>query len=914
MAWLAMSLRRLRQDRAATIGLFALVGITAFVFAIGPRLLSQVTDRALRDEVAAAPAAVRDIQLIQERRIGPAVGDPMGAVDAAGAELGGRIPPAISDLFVDRVFSVDTPRWRVLADTKTPSLLTLRVQQDVDDRIRYASGRAPTGATRIQVPAEGSSTLPPSIGYEVAVSTETADMMGVGIGDILPLVLDSTDPLGRGHTDRATAEVVGIFDVIDPHDRYWSDDTTLERPTLRALSADAVFTNAIAVLAPEAYPSLMSATDERGLPLRYSWRFLVDPTRLQGERVDDLLTDLRRLESVFPAAAASAGPAGGTTLRSGLLRFVDAQQARWRSAQAVLTTVAIGPAMVAGAALGLIVLLGAGRRRAALGLSRSRGASPFQVIGATLAEGLFVALPAALAAMAFALALVPVGLDLATIGIPLAVAGLTILLLAATIVPTAQGTVRLPGRGRPGGRGSPRRIVFEVVVIGLAIGGAILLRDRGVRGASSTTDLAGADPLIAAVPALAGLAAGLIALRIFGLPVRAMAAVAALRRDLVPVLAMRRTTRSGSAAPILLVLMATASVGAFSLATLGYLDRAGDAVAWQAVGAPFRIVEGQGRLARDFDPGALPGVQAAAGAYQAAVVGTDAVTIDFLALDVDDYRTVIGGTPADRLLPATLTAASGDALPAIVSRTGVVDDIAPGDRFQLTVGGTRTTFEAAAVADDFASVPVGSPFVVVDRATLLGRVPKGDFRTTTAFLNAPDDALAGIRTALASEAPLTTVEARTDRAIALETAPVVDAVTVGVIAAFVVAVAYAAVALVAALALTGAARSSESAHLRTLGLSRRGAIGLTVVEHGPTVLLALVLGIAFGLATFSALRPGLGLGAIVGSALAVPLTLDPGQIGPVVVAVVAVVSLALGLGIVIQREPAGPAALRKGIE
>ena len=265
-------------------------------------------------------------------------------------------------------------------------------------------------------------------------------------------------------------------------------------------------------------------------------------------------------------------------------------------------------------------------------------------------------------------------------------------------------------------------------------------------------------------------------------------------------------------------------------------------------------------------------------------------------------------------LPAALTAASDDALPAIVSRTGVVDDIAPGDRFQLTVGGTRTTFEAAAVADDFASVPVGSPFVVVDRATLLERVPKGGFRTTTAFLNAPDDALAGIRTALASEAPLTTVEARTDRAIALETAPVVDAVTVGVIAAFVVAVAYAAVALVAALALTGAARSSESAHLRTLGLSRRGAIGLTVVEHGPTVLLALILGVAFGLATFSALRPGLGLGAIVGSALAVPLTLDPGQLGPVVVAVVGVVSLALGLGIVIQREPAGPAALRKGIE
>ena len=73
------------------------------------------------------------------------------------------------------------------ASTRSPARWrALRVQQDVDDRIRYASGRAPTGATRIQVPAEGSSTLPPSIGYEVAVSTDTAGMMGVGIGDILP--------------------------------------------------------------------------------------------------------------------------------------------------------------------------------------------------------------------------------------------------------------------------------------------------------------------------------------------------------------------------------------------------------------------------------------------------------------------------------------------------------------------------------------------------------------------------------------------------------------------------------------------------------------------------------------------------------------------------------------------------------
>ncbi len=514
--------------------------------------------------------------------------------------------------------------------------------------------------------------------------------------------------------------------------------------------------------------------------------------------------------------------------------------------------------------------------------------------------------------MALAVAFVPVGLDPLTIAIPMVVAGLTIVLLTAAIVPTAQGGA--PGRSSLGRRGGPRRIVFELVVIGLAIGGAVLLRDRGIRGTSSATDLTAADPFIAAVPALAGLAAGLVALRLFALPVRGMAAVAALRPDLVPVLALRRTTRSGSAAPILLVLMATASVGAFSLATLGHLEAAGEAVSWQAVGAPMRIVEGLGRLPHDFEPKTLPGVEAAAGASGASLAGADAAGIEFLALDVADYRDVILDTPADRDLPASLLTATADAVPAIVARTGVVEGIKTGDPFTLTVGGRRIPFVAAEVADSFPTVPVGEPFVVADRGVLTTLVKGASFRTTGAFLRAPDDAVAGIRAAMATEAPLTGIAVRSQQALDLGKSPIIDAVTVGVVVAFVVACAYAAVALAAALALTGAARASESAHLRTLGLGSRGAIGLTIVEHGPTIVLALVLGIAFGLATFMALRPGLGLGAVVGSALEVPLTIDPGLVGPIVGAVVAIVSLAVGLGIVVQREPAGAAAVRRGIE
>ncbi len=914
MAWLAMSLRRLRDDRAAALGLMGLVLITAFVFAAGPRLLGQVADRALRDEVAAAPASVRDIQLVQERRIGPGAGDPLGAVDAAGAELQAQVPPAVSGLFVDRVYTADTPRWRITTDTRTASLLTLRVEQGVGDHIRYVAGRPPTGTLQTVFPPGTAPSGVASLAREVALSTDTAAAMGVELGDTLQLVPDSTDPLGRGHNDHAAAKLVGLFEVPQPDDPYWSDDTTLERPTTRALTADLVFVNAIALLAPDAYPELMSATEAGGLPMRYAWRYQVDPRRLASGSVDDVLVGLRRLESVFPASAGVSGVAKGTILRTGLLAFIDTQQARWRSAEAVLTAVAIGPAAVAGAALGLVVLLGSGRRRAALALSRARGASAAQIVGATAGEGLALAIPATLAAMALALLAIPGGLDPATVVIPLVVATVTVVLLVAAIAPTAFGSAVAGRAGGEGRRAGPRRIAFELLVIAFAVGGAILLRNRGVLGASSTGALGGADPFIAAVPALAGLAAGLIAIRLFTVPVRGLAALAGLRRDLVPVLGLRRATRSGSAAPILLVLLATAAVGAFSLATLAYLDRANEAVAWQEVGAPYRLVEGAGRLPHDFDPATLPGIGAAAGAYRTTLTDAGPGGIELLALDGSDYRTVVSGTPAEGPLPAGGPVEAGGPLAAIVSTNGVVDGIVPGDRFELRIGGEPTSLVAAAVVDAFPSLPVGGPFVVVDRPSLAALQPKAKFRTSTVFLAGPADAAGAIRTAMAHEAPGTTVDSRAEESEAIRTAPVVVAVTIGVAAAFIVAVAFAAIALAAALALTGAARAEEAAHLRTLGLGRTQRLGLPIVEHGPTVLLAVIGGVAFGLAMFVALRPGLGLGAIVGSGLDIPLAIGPEQVGLLVVAIVAIVAVAMGLGVAVQREPPAPAALRRGIE
>jgi putative ABC transport system permease protein len=64
-------------------------------------------------------------------------------------------------------------------------------------------------------------------------------------------------------------------------------------------------------------------------------------------------------------------------------------------------------------------------------------------------------------------------------------------------------------------------------VVGLAIAGAVLLRERGVRGASSAGGLTEADPLLAAVPALVGVAAALVVVRVLPYPMRLLAALAA---------------------------------------------------------------------------------------------------------------------------------------------------------------------------------------------------------------------------------------------------------------------------------------------------------------------------------------------------------------------------------------------------
>ena len=163
-------------------------------------------------------------------------------------------------------------------------------------------------------------------------------------------------------------------------------------------------------------------------------------------------------------------------------------------------------------------------------------------------------------------------------------------------------------------------------------------------------------------------------------------------------------------------------------------------------------------------------------------------------------------------------------------------------------------------------------------------------------------------------APGATIDSRATFAQAFTDSPVTAAIVAGIAIAVLVAAFYAALAVAAALALAGAARATEVAHLRTLGLSRGDAVRLVVIEHGPTVILAFVAGVALGLGLFVLLEPGLGLDAIVGSRIAVPLSADPRQLALIFAGILVIAAIGIGLAAWMQRRGVAVTALRRGFE
>ena len=270
MAWLVASLRRLRDERATTVALVALVFVTAFVFAAAPRLFEGIADGAVQTQVREASAFDRNVQLLQVRRIEADRTDPLARVDAAGDELQRGLTSSVGDLIVGRTTVIDSLRWTILAPTNDPSFLRMRIQPGVEDHIEYVEGRAPTGTVRrIVDPLDptGESGRGPGL-RDRAV----ARVRGGRRGRARRRHPAGARCDGRAGRPRQRRRLRGRGRGRRPvrrarcHDPFWMDDTALIQPSYRGPTLLARLVDVSAVLAPEAYGGAPRRDERRALP------------------------------------------------------------------------------------------------------------------------------------------------------------------------------------------------------------------------------------------------------------------------------------------------------------------------------------------------------------------------------------------------------------------------------------------------------------------------------------------------------------------------------------------------------------------------------------------------------------------------------------------------------------------------
>ena len=907
VAAVAALLRRLRVEREAVVLLFVLVAVTSLLVAISPRLFQRVSDDGLQYELADSTVVQRNLQFSTVSQF--------TRVEARGQEIWERLPPSVQAIVDQRRFALETPRFVLLDPPNYATSVAFQYQDGIEEQVTFEAGRRPLAVT----PRTDGAGVPR---FEVAVSTATAEAILVGIGDVLRARVDASDPMLRRIWPRPVTEidfeVVGLYRVDELEDPFWFGESRMARIAVTG-TEEFPLALASAMFAPGAYPDFR----ELGLPMSYRWRYFVATDRIDDAYLETLTPDLRRLESTF---GSTTGTPGDLTYRTGLLDIVDRYEALRATTQAAVSVAAIGPIGVAIGAVSLIALIIVGRRRTALVLVRGRGASARQVLAAQLWEGLLVTVPAALMGVVLAYLAVEARPDPSSTRGAVVVALATTALLLAAAWPWARRARRDLERDDPDvRRTTPRRLVVEATVVGVALSATWLLRERSIGGEG----VLGFDPFLAAAPVLVGIAVGLMAIRVYPLPIHLLAAVTARRRDLVPVHGLRSIGRHPGAAYLpLLVMTLTIAIGVFSSVIETSIQRGQFAASWQEVGADFRIEAVPGStLGSVADPVTVDGVEASAAALNLLVPPAfgspgSATGVILHAIEPVDYEAVVADSPAAISLPPVIRQAPTD--PAIGTPAmpipALLSSRAPngwpvrgvGDTLALQVKGQALEFVIVGFVESFPGLRLGSTFVVAPLESVFAAYDVAPIAPSMLFVRGPASVGPGLHGLLDATSGEETEISRQQQYDAVRAAPLVAAVGGGFLMALAIATAYAALAVVAVVALDARRRARELAFLRTLGLSERQLVGLTVVEHAPPVLVAVAMGVGLGLVVAWLLEPGLGLAVFIGPQAPVTLQVDWASVAAVIGAVIAVVIVAIGSSSWVARRSSPTDALRMG--
>ncbi|MFC7218341.1 hypothetical protein ACFQLX_09195 [Streptomyces polyrhachis] len=924
---LPLPVREMRAELPLLACLAVLVALlTAAVNATGP-LLDRLEVRALDERLAAAQRTDTLVRVTGEfdqlsTATPPAAQFAAGEPTPLGEDLDWALAQAEPELVGGLHGSLTLTSTRVDLPSSTvrtpagPAELSLLYADDAPAAGSYAQGRPPRATGRDRP-------------VELAVSTRTAQRLHLRPGSRLRLD-------GGLSSLHAPALVTGVFRAPEPAapgagPRLWREQPLLACP----LDVKGAPVHAQALIAPGSLEPLQ----HYGLPrFQAQWRLRLDladaADRFAGDRgraaLVRALSEYGQLVRTHFCEDCSTLKPTGDTYTDQARPLVEDFGAQWHRAQQ-LTSFAV--ASLAGVGLAAVVVtarLAVRRRAPAHRLQRARGAS---ATGLALARALQTA-PAALlglaAGLALSRALIPAGPSPAALATA-AAAWLTLPVL--TWRSLREGALRTPAE-------TPvhRRATAEAAVLLLAAAGVLALRLRGPASAD------GADPQLAAVPLLCALAVVIVLVRLYPLPLHALARLTARRRGALGLIAAARAAKDAPAATLaLLVLVTTLGSAVFGgLVTSTVEAGRATALTWSTGGA-------DAVLTGATDPAAARALRRAPGVAHTArlrLVRTDLTSTRSGAARTSVYLLAPDAPQLTAAAPDSATAAALRAVPEADARGGLLvipvlatagtTDRQTGDTFETTLKGARVQVRVvgelprrtlqdpplgpllrqapAAGADGEAPVLL-APAASLDAAERAGAALRAE--SATLLYAAPGKALdpAAVRAAAPPTAPGSPYGAllfHAEEAQRTDGDGVLDVVRTVHGACTALAAAFALLALLLELLLSAPDRGRTASYLRTLGLAPRPATLLGLLQLAPMALAAALGGLTLGYALPAALGPALDLRALTGGPVQPPLHTDHARTLALGAGLLALIACAVAADQLAARRRGVGAVLRLG--
>ena len=875
--------RQFGSERGASIAITGVVLVVAFLSAAAPRALEVMTSAELAGTVSSIPPTTRDLRssLFDAPPLGPsATGDAFeadldpiwGALDDGLRAVRADVPEPARDLLGDPRFAVNTTALLAegyeLGDDPFNRLLLL-ADPLMAEQIRMVEGELPAVPDRALADFDALENLvdtEPRTGapLEFILSVSSAETMNWPVGAVRYL---NIGPVGT-----QAVKLSGTFEAVDAASDYWQlTPTTLDAEYVddgnrRPTATGGAFVN------PLGWDTVSAiAASTNGVIVQTRMWFPLDGADIEGASAERVLAQLRQVTSKAVGITPDAATAPRVTFSTGVVDALGTIIARSTATTSVLLMATAGPLGVAIAVLALAARLVADRRRPTLALIAARGGSNAQLRSVLALEGLVLGLPAAIAGIVGAVLLIPARTTPGSFLLPILVGLAPAALFALAAAP---GSLRQVRSDLGQGGNARRRVIVELVAIVLAVASVTFLLLRGLQ----VSDTAGVDPLLVATPLLLSLAACVVVLRLFPLPLAAIERRLRARKGVVGFVGAARALRDPVAglAPVLAMVVAV-SVAVFSGAMFATLTVGVDSAAESSVGGDLRA---RGPIFFDEQVTAANGVAGVRDAVALQDAGTSSLTVgrqshpvSVLLADTAALAALQSGlADAAPALPA-LAQRDGDAVPIVMSKDLAAELGAELDE-GLTMNGQKLSI--VATADRIAGSGVPEQWIYVDRE-FTDTVVTGGFvpRILVVALDAGADETTVAEALEQATASTFSVSTRTQAAADIRSSAFVTGLQQALAIVLVLVALLTAVAIVLVSTINNRSRSRLLAVLRTLGLSRRQSTALIAWELSPIAVTAFVGGAALGIALPLIVLAGIDLRPFTGGAAQPALVIDP---------------------------------------